>query len=44
MRLSNWYSTGKLGVTVSSERYKTAIAAMGVNSAKLQQEQRKVAT
>jgi hypothetical protein len=37
MRLLNWYASGKLGVTVSSERYKTAIAAMGVNSAKLQQ-------
>jgi hypothetical protein len=30
-------STGKLGVTASSERYKTAIAPMGENSAKLRQ-------
>jgi hypothetical protein len=30
-------STGQLGVKVSSERYKTAIAAMGFNSAKLGQ-------
>jgi hypothetical protein len=37
MRILNWYSTGKLGVTVSSERYKTAIAAMGAHSEKSQQ-------
>jgi hypothetical protein len=30
-------STGKLGVTASSERYKTAIAPMGSDTAKLQQ-------
>lgn len=30
-------STGKLGVTASSERYKTAIAPMGADTAKLQQ-------
>jgi Chaperone of endosialidase len=30
-------STGRLGVTVSSERFKTAIAPMGSNSGKLQQ-------
>jgi hypothetical protein len=30
-------STGQLGVTVSSERYKTAIATMGSNSRKLRQ-------
>jgi hypothetical protein len=30
-------STGQLGVTVSSERYKTAIAPMGSNTDKLQQ-------
>jgi hypothetical protein len=30
-------SNGKLGVTVSSERFKTAIAPMGSNSAKVQQ-------
>jgi hypothetical protein len=30
-------STGQLGVTVSSERYKTAITPMGSNSQKLQQ-------
>jgi hypothetical protein len=30
-------STGQLGVTVSSERYKTAIAPMGANSQKLQE-------
>jgi endosialidase-like protein len=29
-------STGKLGVTVSSERYKTAIAPLGTNTEKLQ--------
>jgi hypothetical protein len=29
--------TGRLGVTVSSERYKTAISPMGANSSKLQQ-------
>jgi len=30
-------STGQLGVAVSSERFKTSIATMGVNTAKLQQ-------
>jgi len=30
-------STGQLGVTVSSERYKTGITAMGANTAKLGQ-------
>jgi hypothetical protein len=30
-------STGQLGVTVSSERYKTAITPMGLDTAKLQQ-------
>jgi Chaperone of endosialidase len=30
-------STGRLGVTMSSERYKTAIAPMGANTAKLGQ-------
>jgi hypothetical protein len=30
-------STGRLGVTVSSERFKTGIAPMGANSSKLQQ-------
>jgi len=30
-------SNGQLGVTVSSERYKTAVAPMGSNSQKLQQ-------
>jgi hypothetical protein len=30
-------STGQLGVTVSSERFKTGITPMGVNSEKLQQ-------
>jgi septin family protein len=30
-------STGQLGVVVSSERFKTAIAPMGANTAKLQQ-------
>jgi hypothetical protein len=30
-------STGRLGVTMSSERFKTAIAPMGANTAKLQQ-------
>jgi hypothetical protein len=30
-------STGQLGVTVSSERYKTAIAPMGSDTAKLEQ-------
>jgi hypothetical protein len=30
-------STGRLGVTVSSERYKTAITRMGSNSEKLEQ-------
>jgi hypothetical protein len=37
MRILNWYSTEKLAVTVSSERYKTAIAARGADSEKLQQ-------
>jgi Chaperone of endosialidase len=37
MRIVNWYSTGKFGVMVSSERYKTTIAAMGAHSEKPQQ-------